>query len=105
MPSSPATPARRTARRLLKLASLGLAGLLAGLLSGCNAAPNDATNVPPYARVSSDDSSAANQPDLPASLDARQIPALRHPPSTRRLQYGSLLVTGEPRLPSSRTRS
>ena len=35
-------PSSRLARRLLKLASLGLAGLLAGLLTGCPASSGDA---------------------------------------------------------------
>jgi hypothetical protein len=102
MPSSPARRvSRRTTRRLLKLASLGLAGLLAGLLSGCNASPA----APADTFVSSDSGSAANRPNLPDSLDARQIPALRHPPSARRLQAGSLRITGEPVVPNSRTGS
>jgi hypothetical protein len=102
MPSSLARrTSRRTTRRLLKLASLGLAGLLAGLLSGCNASPTTTADT----FVSSDSGSAANRSDLPDSLDAHQIPALRHPPSARRLQNGSLRVTGEPNLPSSRNRS
>jgi hypothetical protein len=101
----PSSSARRTARRLLKLASLGLAGLLAGLLSGCNASHNDATNVSPYVHISTDDSQTANQPDLPTSIDARQIPALHHSPSARRLQSGSVRLTGEPILPNARARS
>jgi hypothetical protein len=100
----PSSPARRTARRLLKVASLGLAGLLAGLLAGCNASPNDAANVPLFTH-SSADSPANSDSDLPASIDARQIPSLRHPPSARRLQSGSVRLTGEPILPNARTRS
>ncbi|WP_353066741.1 hypothetical protein RBB77_09185 [Tunturibacter psychrotolerans] len=72
--------ARRTARRLLKVASLGLAGLLAGLLSGCNAtedSPNISTTTYTWST------------HLPKSLDAVQVPPLRHSPSTRRLQMGS----------------
>jgi hypothetical protein len=68
--------ARRTARRLLKVASLGLAGLLAGLLSGCNA-----TNISTTTYTWST--------HLPKSLDSVQVPPLRHAPSTRRLQTGS----------------
>jgi hypothetical protein len=102
MPSSPARRvSHRTTRRLLKLASLGLAGLLAGLLSGCNASPAAPANT----YISSDSRSATNRSDLPESLDARQIPALRHPPSARRLENGSLRVTGEPNLPNNRNRS
>ncbi|MBB5328661.1 hypothetical protein [Tunturiibacter gelidoferens] len=72
--------ARRTARRLLKVASLGLAGLLAGLLSGCNATP-DSTNISTTTYTWST--------HLPKSLDSVQVPPLRHAPSTRRLQTGS----------------
>jgi hypothetical protein len=104
--------ARRTTRRLLKLASLGLAGLIAGLLSaGCNASPNKAASAPTDLHISNNveftpsDTTAAHSLDLPESIDARQIPALHHSPSARRLQYGSVRLTGEPILPSSRTRS
>ncbi|WP_158943024.1 hypothetical protein [Granulicella sp. S190] len=74
-------PAHRTKRRLLKVASLGLAGLLAGLLSGCNSTQDLAspTNISSYTWST----------HLPKSLDAVQVPALRHPPSTRRLQVDS----------------
>jgi hypothetical protein len=79
----PSLTARRTARRLLKVASLGLAGLLAGLLSGCNATPDSTapTNISTTAYTWS------THP--PKSLDAVQVPPLRHAPSTRRLQMGS----------------
>jgi hypothetical protein len=100
MRSSSARRSRRTTRRLLKLASLGLAGLLAGLLSGCNAAPN--------AHFSSNADftpTTSQSPNLPASIDARQIPALHHSPSARRLQDGSIRITGEPVLSPGRTRS
>jgi hypothetical protein len=76
----PSLTARRTARRLLKVASLGLAGLLAGLLSGCNAT-QDSTNI------STTTYTWSTHP--PKSLDAVQVPPLRHSPSTRRLQTGS----------------
>jgi hypothetical protein len=72
-------PASRTKRRLLKVASLGLAGLLVGLLSGCN----NATASTSYTHVAADS-------QLPPSIEATQIPALRHPPSSRSLQYGSV---------------
>jgi len=73
----PSLTARRTARRLLKVASLGLAGLLAGILSGCNAT-QDATNISTTTYTWST--------HLPKNLDAVQVPPLRHAPSTRRLQ-------------------
>ena len=76
----PSLTARRTARRLLKVASLGLAGLLAGLLAGCNDAP-DSTDISTTTYTWST--------HLPKSLDAVQVPPLRHAPSTRRLQPGS----------------
>jgi hypothetical protein len=85
----PSLPASRTTRRLLKVASLGLAGLLAGLLSGCTS-----SNTVSASTHSSSDSAYSTSADefsqLPQSLDARQIPALRHPPSARRLYYGSV---------------
>jgi hypothetical protein len=103
--------ARRTARRLLKLASLGLAGLIAGLLSvGCNASPTNtaSTNEP---HISSNveftpaDTSASPNQDLPESIEAREIPALHHPPSARRLEYGSVRPTAQPVSLNSRTGS
>jgi hypothetical protein len=89
------SPSSRLTRRLLKLASLGLAGLLAGLLSGCTVSSTDARESP-APRTSSDweftSSTIPNAPHstLPQSIDARQIPALHHPPSARRLQQGDL---------------
>jgi hypothetical protein len=105
MSSSSARPARQTiARRLLKLASLGLAGLLAGLLSGCNAPPDAPTS--PHLSSNVDFIPTTSQsPNLPASIDARQIPALHHSPSARRLQDESTRITGEPVVPPGRTRS
>ena len=86
----PSLPVSRTARRLLKVASLGLAGLLAGLLSGCNASKTVSINTHPENNPAFT-SSTDDFSQLPQSLDARQIPALRHPPSARRLDYGSVL--------------
>jgi hypothetical protein len=86
-------PSSRTKRRLLKVASLGLAGLLAGLLSGCNDYP-DTTVTTPYTQLASDNSFtpdlSTNPQQLPPSIEATQIPALRHPPTSRSLQYGSI---------------
>ncbi|HXC94291.1 MAG TPA: hypothetical protein VNU92_01265 [Edaphobacter sp.] len=84
-------PSSRTKRRLLKVASLGLAGLLAGLLSGCNAA--DASVRTSKSQLASDPATQSNQ--LPKSLDQTQIPALRHPPSTRHLQYGTVRTVSQ----------
>jgi len=107
----PSTKPSRTARRLLKLASLGLAGLLAGLIAGCTASPEDAVNVPPYAHISNDwEFTPATAPNpkltnLPDSIDAHQIPALRHPPSARRLEYGTVHLSHQPLSPLGPDRS
>jgi hypothetical protein len=91
-------PTSRTKRNLFKIASLGLAGLLAGLLSGCtDSQESSATSASttPYTHLSNDslssDASASTKPSqLPKSIEATQIPALRHPPTSRSLQYGSV---------------
>jgi hypothetical protein len=87
-------PASRTKRNLFKIASLGLAGLLAGLLSGCTDAQDTtatASYIHPSSGTQSPETSAQTQPaPLPKSIEATQIPALRHPPSSRSLQYGSV---------------
>jgi hypothetical protein len=45
-PASPAKrPSRKRSRGLLKIASLGIAGLIAGLLSGCSVA-RDVSSLP-----------------------------------------------------------
>jgi hypothetical protein len=80
----------RTARRLIKLASLGLAGLLAGLLAGCFDAPKTVSSTVPYMETTDQPASGSA---LPPSLDATAVPALRHAPSARRLQYGSVHVS------------
>jgi hypothetical protein len=80
-------PASRTKRNLFKIASLGLAGLLAGLLSGCNSA--DAAIRTSRTHTSTDslnpDGSVTRSTKLPKSIEATQIPALRHPPTARRV--------------------
>jgi hypothetical protein len=105
----PSLPASRTARRLLKLASLGLAGLLAGLISGCNSAQTTATAtetpLSSYSGVSSTSSPDNDFYRLHHSLDARQIPALRRPPSTRRLQDDDLLEVRQLSAPTGHNRS
>jgi hypothetical protein len=98
----------RTRRRLLKVASLGLAGLIAGLLSGCNSADASVRTQKP--QIAGDPlasaTSAGIQPSqLPSSLDATQIPALRHPPSTRHLQYGTVPTVSQVAAPNGRNRS
>ena len=87
-------PASRTKRNLVKIASLGLAGLLAGLFAGCTDSLETSATAS-YTHVAADsfnpDAAAEAQPtDLPKSLDETQIPALRHPPSARHLQAGSV---------------
>ena len=80
-------PTSRTRRNLFKVASLGLAGLLAGLLAGCNSA--DASIRTSRTQTATDslspDGSMALPTELPKSIEATQIPALRHPPSARRV--------------------
>jgi hypothetical protein len=80
-------PASRTKRNLFKIASLGLAGLLAGLLSGCNSADASIRTSRPQTATDSlsPDGSVAQPTELPKSIEATQIPALRHPPSARRV--------------------
>jgi hypothetical protein len=80
----------RTTLRILKLASLGLAGLLAGLLAGCNAAPKSTATNSYDAQT---ESAGSRNSSIPPSLDATSIPALKHPPSARRLDYGSVRLT------------
>jgi hypothetical protein len=97
-------PSSRTKRRLLKVASLGLAGLIAGLLSGCNSA--DASTRAPKPQLASDSLSPdAQSAQLPRSLDQTQIPALRHPPSTRHLQYGTVRTVSQVSAPIGRNHS
>jgi hypothetical protein len=98
-------PASRTKRRLLKVASLGLAGLIAGLLSGCNAADASVRSSKPRIANDSVSSSGVQPSQLPSSIDATQIPALRHPPSTRHLQYGSVHSVSQVVVPNGRNRS
>ena len=93
--------AHSTKRRLLKLASLGLAGLLAGLLTGCTDTLSISSSTPP----STPYSDYFRSTPLPESLDATQIPALRHPPSSRRLQFGSLHTVSQSMTPNGRNRS
>lgn len=98
----PSLAAHSTKRRLLKLASLGLAGLLAGLLTGCTDTLST-TSRTEYSTASSD--SFRPSTSLPESLDATQIPALHHPPSSRRLQAGSLHTISQSMVPNGRNRS
>ena len=93
-------PASRTKRLLIKVASLGLAGFLAGLFSGCT---NAVANTP---KTAASYTSSESQPtQLPKSLDETQIPALRHPPSARRLQPGSIHTASMAMVPNGHNRS
>ncbi|HTC75139.1 MAG TPA: hypothetical protein VK684_06160 [Edaphobacter sp.] len=95
-------PVSRTKRNLIKVASLGLAGLLAGLLAGCNSA--DASTRTSRSQTATDslspDGSVA-QPELPKSIEATQIPALRHPPTARRV--GSTHTVSQTVAPNGRS--
>jgi hypothetical protein len=92
--------ASRITRRLLTLASLGLAGLVAGLFTGCSSYPHpEATNSPSQVLGATTwEFTTSTTPSAPLSIpydniDARQIPSLHHPPSARRLRYGSVLTS------------
>jgi hypothetical protein len=95
-------PASRTKRNLFKIASLGLAGLLAGLLAGCNSADASIRTTRPQTATDtlSPDGSVAQPTELPKSIEATQIPALRHPPSARRV--GSVHTVSQTVAPSGR---
>jgi hypothetical protein len=96
-------PTSRTRRNLFKVASLGLAGLLAGLLAGCNSA--DASIRTSRAQTATDslspDGSMAHRTELPKSIEATQIPALRHPPTARRV--GSAHTVSQTAAPNGRS--
>ena len=84
MPSRPHPNTARTARRLIKIASLGLAGLLAG----CSDAPPRTIVNTSYA--SADTAVRFDGSRLPPNLDSVSIPPLKHAPSARRLEEGSV---------------
>lgn len=100
-------PASRTKRRLLKVASLGLAGLIAGLLSGCSDSRSTTASAPSHSSdsLSPDAALAASSSQLPKSIEATQIPALRHPPSSRSLQYGTVRTVSMTSAPNGRNGS
>ena len=74
----------RTTRKLLKLASLGLAGLIAGLLAGCSETPPHTVINTSYANA--DTALTFDGSQLPPNLDSVRIPPLKHAPSARRLE-------------------
>ena len=101
-------PASRTKRLLIKVASLGLAGFLAGLFSGCTNASADTRHTQLSSNPSASGigtSSEAQPSQLPRSLDETQIPALRHPTSARRLQLGSVHTASMAMVPNGHNRS
>lgn len=77
----------RTTRRLIKLASLGFAGLLAGLLAGCSDAPPRTIVNTSYANV--DTAVQFDPSQLPPNLDSVSIPPMKDAPSARRLEEAS----------------
>ncbi len=79
----PSPKAARTTRRLLKLASLGLAGLIAGLLSGCSSSSAPA-NMATYTQPHSLD--GLSHTYTPGSLYTHPIPDLRHAPTPHRIE-------------------
>ncbi|HMH13795.1 MAG TPA: hypothetical protein VK578_11875 [Edaphobacter sp.] len=81
MPSPKA--ARTTTRRLLTLASLGVAGLLAGLLSGCSPSPAS-SNLATYTQPRSFES--LTRTHQPPSLYTHPLPDLKHPPTPHRIE-------------------
>jgi hypothetical protein len=93
---STSNPARIT-RRLVTLASLAFTGLVAGLLTGCTYSQHETLNAssPVAPTTTTWEFTTSTTPSSPlsipyASIDARQTPSLHHPPSARRLQYGSV---------------
>jgi hypothetical protein len=80
----PSPKAARTTRRLLKLASLGLAGLLAGFLSGCSSSSAPSTNVATYTQPHSLD--GISRTHQPGSLYTHPLPDLKHPPTPHRIE-------------------
>ncbi len=105
-------PVSRTKRRLLKVASLGLAGLIAGLFSGCSDSRSTTASTLNHSSdslstdsLSPEAASSTRLSQLPKSIEATQIPALRHPPSSRSLQYGTVRTVSMAAAPSGRNGS
>mgnify|MGYP001550575249 FL=1 len=79
-----------TSRRILKVVSLGLAALIAGLLAGCMHSPKTVSANPYRDLYNADQFYSAN---LPSSLDATSMPPLHNAPSPRRLDGESVQLT------------
>jgi hypothetical protein len=71
-PTPPSRPSKTT-RRLLKVASLGLAGFIAGLLSGCSA-----SGLNLFHHTAADPTLTASR--RVENLDVKPSPAFRHAP-------------------------
>jgi hypothetical protein len=80
----PSPKAARTTRRFLKLASLGLAGLLAGLLAGCSSSAKPINlaiqTQPSTLEMNSSAFTLTHQPYT------HPVPDLRHPPAPHRIE-------------------
>jgi hypothetical protein len=76
----PSRKSARTARRLLKVVSLGLAGLLAGLLGGCSSSDS----VARFANWRSGETQTASRRFQ--NLDYRRAPEFRRAPAPHRTQ-------------------
>jgi hypothetical protein len=71
----------RTARRLLKVASLGLAGLVAGLLSGCST-----SDIAAHLTSNKDAGETLTATRRLENLDYRRTPEIRRAPTLHRHQ-------------------
>ena len=81
----PRRKSNRTARTLLKIAALGVAGLLAGLFTACSASNPFRVGPPSQAAVWQ-----LNPASLPPAhhlrtLKSRPLPSLKHPPVSHRI--------------------
>jgi hypothetical protein len=84
----PSPKAARTTRRLLKIASLGIAGLIVGLLSGCSSSSPNSVSLATYTQPNSlsFNSNGFTPNYLPGSLYSHPTPSLRHPPAPHRIE-------------------
>jgi hypothetical protein len=75
----------RTTRRLLKIVSLGIAGLLAGLFTGCST-PSNLFRLDSYAQTTDwkPNPAGLHQDHHLRTLDPTPIPSLKHPPVPHR---------------------
>lgn len=71
----------RTARRLLKVATLGFTGLLFGLLAGCSS-----NSVARFSAWSADDGNTLTASRRLENLDYRRTPEIRRAPTPHRNQ-------------------